>query len=65
MRVRVDRQVCQGHGLCYFAAPDLFKLGDEDGRASVIADPVPEGLEDAARMAADGCPEQAITIVED
>ena len=65
MRVKVDPEVCQGHGLCYFAAPELFKLSDEDGRASVLIDPLPDDLKDAAHRAVDGCPERAITIVED
>jgi ferredoxin len=65
MRVRVDPDVCQGHGLCYFTAPDLFALSPEDGRASVALDPVPDDLVKAARQAVASCPEQAIAIVED
>jgi ferredoxin len=35
-----------------------------DGLAHVIADPVPEGLEDKVREAADACPAVAIEIEE-
>lgn len=65
MRVVLDSELCQGHGRCYALAPDLFD-SDDDGYGFVIpADGVvPEGLEDAARLAADNCPEFAITIEE-
>src|SRR5258708_7295521 len=49
VRVKVDQEACQGHGLCYFSAPELFKLSDEDGRASVLIDPLSDDLKDAAR----------------
>lgn len=65
MRVVLDSELCQGHGRCYALAPDLFD-SDDDGYGFVIpADGiVPEGQEDAARLAADNCPEFAITIEE-
>lgn len=64
MRVVVDSALCQGHTLCALAAPDLFGLGDEDGHSFALVDTVPEGLQEAARRAALGCPEGAITLVE-
>lgn len=62
MRVRVDETKCQGHTLCSFTAPEVFLLRDEDGHAYVADDVVPPELEDAARKAALGCPEQAIVV---
>lgn len=61
MRVRLDRDACQGHNRCYLLAPELFDVDDE-GYAVLIGDgTVPEGLEDKARLAVDNCPEFAIT----
>jgi ferredoxin len=60
MRVIVDSNRCQGHALCVMNAPDLFDL-DDAGHARVLANPVPDGLDAAARAAEGGCPEQAIT----
>ncbi|PXW32781.1 ferredoxin [Nocardia sp. 348MFTsu5.1] len=60
MKVRVDPQRCQGHTLCAMAAPEVFELSDFDGHASVITDPVPEGMESQVRDARSSCPEQAI-----
>ena len=36
---------------------------DDDMIARVIADPVPENDEDAARNAAESCPVEAITLI--
>lgn len=64
MRVRVVENMCQGHTLCAGAAPELFKLREEDGHAYVDDSVVPPGLEDKARRAALACPERAIEIVD-
>ena len=34
-RAIVNAELCQGHTLCNFAAPDVFHLRDEDGHAFV------------------------------
>lgn len=62
MRISLDPETCQGHGRCYALSPDLFD-SDDDGYAVLLVDgEVPAGLEDAARLAADNCPEYAITV---
>ena len=63
MRVRIDAERCQGHGRCYGLAPAVFG-SDEEGFGQVVADPVPPGEEEAARLAVANCPERAI-LVED
>jgi ferredoxin len=63
MRIEIDSERCTGHGRCYTLAPELFDADDE-GHGRVLADAVPAGLEDKARMAVQNCPEQAITLVE-
>jgi ferredoxin len=30
VKVIVDMNLCQSHGECVFAAPDVFELGDDD-----------------------------------
>lgn len=62
MRVSVDLDVCQGHGVCNMSAPDVFELDETDGHAIVQVDPVPAELEESAQLAADSCPERAITV---
>jgi ferredoxin len=64
MRVRVDPNKCQGHTLCNRVAPELFRLREEDGHSEVTMTEVPKELQEKARKALRGCPEQAISIEE-
>ncbi|MFF2299268.1 ferredoxin [Arthrobacter sp. NPDC058127] len=63
MKIRVDPDICEGHGLCAIDAPGAFKLGD-GGIATAIDTPVPSELEISARAAAKGCPAAAIMLFE-
>lgn len=65
MRVRINSEICQGHGRCYDLAPELFGE-DEEGYGQVLAEGVvPPGADHAARLAVSNCPERAITLVEE
>ena len=64
MRAYVDEALCQGHTLCAMAAPDVFRLRDDDGHAYVAVTEFTPDVMTAARRAASTCPEQAI-VVED
>lgn len=61
MKVRVDSELCVGHGRCYEIAPEVFG-DDERGHCVVLRETVPEQHENAAQRAAANCPERAITI---
>jgi ferredoxin len=61
MRVRVDADLCVGHGRCYALAPDVFAT-DDYGHAYVIVEDVEGALADQARAGAENCPERAITL---
>lgn len=58
--VRVDLDVCQGHGECCRAAPDLFSL-DEDLVLTWEAHPGEDRRADV-EYAAEACPVHAITV---
>ena len=64
MYLTVDTSRCQGHGMCYGAAPALLDA-DEEGYVSA-PDPVKVSQDDifAARTARDVCPESAIALTE-
>lgn len=64
MRITYDRQACQGHGRCYSLAADVFDADDEGYAILLVDGDVPAELEEAARLAADNCPEYAIKISE-
>lgn len=67
MKVKIDEELCSGHGRCAHYAPEVYKLDDRDGynadRGSTIT--VPAGQEDNAKLGIKSCPERAITIVEE
>lgn len=58
VHVRVDRDACQGHALCFGVDPDLFPL--DDLGYSAVVDHTTDQV-DAVRRAAALCPERAIT----
>ena len=61
MRVTVDRDMCEGHGQCVAAAPQLFEL-DDDGelRLNYGDGDIPADQFDAARSATASCPVAAL-----
>jgi ferredoxin len=64
MKVRVDLQLCVGHGRCYELAPEVFQE-DERGHCRIAREAVPAALEKQARLGEANCPEGAITISDD
>ncbi|TGB09803.1 ferredoxin [Streptomyces sp. MZ04] len=60
MKITVDLNICQDHGQCVFAAPEVFTL-DEDGHLAYVEAP-DESLRADAEDAADVCPLQAIRV---
>jgi ferredoxin len=63
MRISVDVDLCQGHGVCCSEAPALFEL-DGDKVRVLIAQP-PPAAHAAARLAAKYCPTRAIRVQEE
>ena len=62
MKVIVDLDVCEAHGDCVLAAPEIFDLGDDDDVVTVVQAEPPEDLRQKADLAAANCPVAAITI---
>ncbi|HWJ98783.1 MAG TPA: ferredoxin [Acidimicrobiales bacterium] len=62
MRIAFDREKCQGHGRCYALAPDLFDADDEGYAVVLEAGDLTEAQLADAQLAADNCPEYAISI---
>lgn len=63
MKAFVDRDACIGCGLCTTICPEVFEMDDE-GIATVIADPIPADAKETAIEAKDSCPTEAISIEE-
>jgi ferredoxin len=64
VKLRVDRDWCQGHSRCIAAYPEWFDI-DDDGIAVVKDDDLPADAHDRAHVAVANCPERAIHIVEE
>ena len=60
MKVIVNPDTCEGHGKCEMAAPEVFKLGNDDV-SIVLVDDVPKELVDKVDRAIRLCPRQAIS----
>lgn len=65
MRVRVDPEICTGHGRCYALAPDVFGP-DDRGHCEILVPngEVPDAWQSRARLGQESCPELAITVSE-
>jgi len=64
MKIKVDRDLCQGHGRCVIVAPELFAFADGEDQAHVFTENVPAESEALAERAARACPERAVIITK-
>jgi sterol 14alpha-demethylase len=63
-RIAVDRDLCQGHGVCESEAPAVFEVSKE--RSVIVVDESPGDAErKAVEAAVKYCPTHALSIVED
>ncbi|PJE06145.1 MAG: ferredoxin [Mycobacterium sp.] len=63
MHVTVDYEVCEGHGQCLLAAPEVFDLPDGADQVVVLNPDPPESQRQLVIQAAAMCPAQAIRIL--
>lgn len=64
-RVIVDKDLCQGHGECKAAAPEIFDVTDQGNiydTVEVLAKEPAPGLYEKAKRAEKLCPNGVITI---
>ena len=62
MKILIDRDLCQGHGVCMGDAPEVFEVG-EDGQLILLQESPGESLREKVESAARYCPTGAIQIV--
>ena len=63
LRIRIDRDLCQGHAVCASEAPEVFALGKDNKVILKLARP-PAELHAKVRAAAAHCPTRTIRIEE-
>ena len=61
MKIVFDKELCERHGQCRGAAPELFAFG-ADGSLVILDESPPEALREALQDALDLCPRQALSI---
>ena len=64
LRIRVDRDLCQGHGVCAGECPEIFAVGRDQKVMVKNTRPGPE-LHEKVRLAAKHCPTNTIRLEED
>ena len=61
MKVSVDFEVCQSHGLCMQSAPEVFEVKD-DGFLYILNETPPDSLRKKVETAVRECPTGAIKL---
>ncbi len=67
MRIVIDRDLCQGHGVCMDEAPDVFLVLERAGeysQTSLLTEAPAEELRAQIEAAVRHCPNRALKIVE-
>jgi len=59
MKVKVDKDLCTGCGLCEGTCPEVFELKEDI--ATVKVSNIPDNLVESCKQAAEDCPVEAIT----
>jgi ferredoxin len=61
MKIIVDFDVCQSHGLCTQSAPEVFEIRD-DGFLYILNEAPPDSLRTKVERAIQECPTGAIKV---
>jgi ferredoxin len=62
MKIMLDADLCEAHGECVIAAPEVFDLGEDDGVVAVLDVSPGEALREKAELAVRLCPVAALRI---
>ncbi|HEY9558818.1 MAG TPA: ferredoxin [Acidimicrobiales bacterium] len=62
-RIVVDRDLCQGHGVCESEAPAVFSVS-KDAVLTILEESPPDSERSAVEAAVRYCPTHALTVVE-
>ncbi len=65
MKIRVDLDLCQGHGVCVEEAPELFALDAATSKVVVLDSDPSESLRAKVAAAVKYCPTRALRLVEE
>ena len=63
MRIVVDYDICEGHGMCQAMAHEYFELDDDDNLEILNENP-PESDRAKVKAAVESCPVSALKLVD-
>ncbi|MEZ0353746.1 ferredoxin [Mycobacterium sp. pR1184] len=61
MRIELDRNRCEGHGMCEVVAPKFFAVQD-DGSLTILSEEISDTDESQLHDAAIACPVNALRL---
>ena len=61
MRIVVNRDLCEGNAQCEKAAPEVFRVAEDD-QVAVLQERPPETLRAKVELAVKRCPRQALAL---
>ena len=64
MRIKVDWDLCQGHGVCREEAPEVFDVDADETRVIVLQEEPGEELREKVALAVKYCPTRALALEE-
>ncbi|MEI2638961.1 MAG: ferredoxin [Microthrixaceae bacterium] len=62
VRIKVDLDLCQGHGVCESEAPEIFEVGN-DRKVHVLNETPHESQLTAVNLAVKYCPTHALSLI--
>jgi len=65
MRINIDRDLCQGHGVCESEAPEVFAVAPKATTVTVLNENPDKSLRPQIMAAVKYCPTHAISISEE
>jgi ferredoxin len=65
VRIKVDADLCQGHGVCQSEAPEVFDVDREILQVIVKDEHPPESLREKVNAAVRYCPTRALAVEEE
>jgi sterol 14-demethylase len=64
LRIRVDRDLCQGHAACVAEAPEVFALDPDERKVVLLTDQAPAEQRAKVELAVRHCPTRALSLEE-
>ena len=64
MKVTADLDLCQGHQMCQFEAPEVFGFDADADKVVVLDENPPEGLREQVQRAIKYCPAMALSVTD-